>query len=113
MSIDKVVIQGAEFTRVGERYLLQTEVELALARSSFGSLSHIERLTRLLDDMVAMADRMTVELAGQSGQRQEPVASLTVPGGPDESRAVLVRLRATLQEQIALIDRHLNRHGDR
>ena len=73
MSIDKVIIQGAEFTRVGERYLLQSEVELALSRAASGPAPHVERLTTLLEDIVSTADAVALEVV--ESQSAEPVTT--------------------------------------
>jgi hypothetical protein len=100
VSIDKVVIQGAEFTRVAGRYLLQTEVERAMAQQTPFS-PHIDRLTTLLEDMVRTADEITIALAARS----------TPSAARDNTRDALIRLRQALEQQIAMIDGQLGRSG--
>ena len=111
MAIDKVVIQGAEFTRVENRYLLQTEVERALARTAPVQVPHFERLTTLLEDIVSTADAVALEVAELS-----PVSG---PGhrwnidrrhdNSAEAMNVLRQVREELHGQIVIINSFLNR----
>lgn len=101
MAIDKVVIQGAEFTRVAERYLLQSEVERAMAQAP-ASAPHLERLTNLLEDIVNAADRIALEVI-ESSEAGLAHGMTAAGGAPD----VLVEIRRALREQITAIDRHL------
>lgn len=110
MSIDKVVIQGAEFTRVADRYLLQSEVEEALARTASTSVPHLERLTSLLEDIVNTADAVTLEVV-ESG-------SVTAPGrdtgrsSGDPAMTLLKQVRDVLHDQTVLIDNFIYRSGN-
>ena len=108
MSIDKVVIQGAEFTRVAGRYLLQTEVEDAMAQQATAG-PHIDKLTQLLEDMVRTAEEFTISMTAP-----EPVGatgSFGIESTRDRSRVLLTQLRDALKEQIELIDRQLERRN--
>jgi hypothetical protein len=113
VSIDKVVIHGAQFTRVGERYLLQSEVELALSRVASGPASHVERLTTLLEDIVSTADAVALEVA--ESQALEPtrtghqVRTAEDRSLDDPARALLRSLRDGLREQALLIDTFMQR----
>lgn len=112
MSIDKVVIQGAEFTRVADRYLLQTEVELALARSPHPA-PHVERLTTLLEDIVSTADAVALEVVEAhvaASARTADTPTATSSRETDEpARALLREVREGLHDQIVLIDNFMHR----
>lgn len=106
VSIDKVVIQGAEFTRVADRYLLQSEVEQALARSIPPQVPHFERLTSLLEDIVSTADSVALEVveAGAAAVSRAQASGRARGESPDAIRTLLAQIRIHLQEQISLID---------
>lgn len=106
MSIDKVVIQGAEFTRVADRYLLQSEVEAALAQRSAEPLPHLDRLTRLLEDIVNTADAVALEV----------LESMSLPSTADDSesregpaRVLLQQVRDEMHDQVLAIDSFMQR----
>jgi hypothetical protein len=105
VSIDKIVIQGAEFTRVADRYLLQSEVEQAFARRSPERVPHLDRLTRLLEDIVNTADALALEVV-ESGNLARRRATTQGPAGAidDSARATLLQVRTVLHDQIVMID---------
>lgn len=117
VSIDKVVIQGAEFTRVADRYLLQSEVEQALAHARTSPAPHVERLTTLLEDIVNAADAVALEVveaqsavpavrpwSGEAGSEKRE------SGSRDEAaRMLLHKVREGLHEQLTLIDTFMQR----
>jgi hypothetical protein len=114
VSIDKVVIQGAEFTRVGERYLLQSEVEQALIRLPTGPAPHVERLTTLLEDIVSTADAVALEVVeAQVADRPAPKRfeqrTAEDRSVDDPARALLRQVRDGLREQVLLIDTFMQR----
>ena len=118
MSIDKVVIEGAEFTRVGERYLLQSEVEQVLARTRSGAVPHVERLTTLLEDIVNTADAVALEVVeaqtservvAQQTQRQAEARTVEDRSFEDPARSLLRQVRDGLREQVLLIDTFMQR----
>ena len=105
MSIDKVVIQGAEFTRVADRYLLQSEVEQAMATTTPTQVPHFERLTTLLEDIVATADAVALEVAELGALVGSRGAAAAASGNTaSEAVRVLRQVRDTLQDQIVVID---------
>jgi len=110
VSIDKVVIQGAEFTRVADKYLLQSEVEQALARTMPAPVPHLERLTTLLEDIVSTADAVALEVM-ESGSLTPSSKSQPAAGRAfdDSARALLKHVRDSLHDQIVLIDDFLQR----
>ncbi len=118
VSIDKVVIQGAEFTRVGERYLLQTEVEQALSRVTAGPAPHVERLTTLLEDIVSTADAVALEVVEAQAaerrpapryERREEQRTAEDRSFEDPARSLLRQVRDGLREQVLLIDTFMQR----
>lgn len=114
MSIDKVVIQGAEFTRVGQRYLLQSEVEQALTRVPTGTVHHVERLTTLLEDIVSTADAVALEVVEAQAAERTTADRLEGRTAGDRSfqdpaRELLRQVRDGLREQALLIDTFMQR----
>jgi hypothetical protein len=118
VSIDKVVIQGAEFTRVGERYLLQSEVERALDRLRTAPIPHVERLTTLLEDIVSTADAVALEVVETQSREVDSERRFDLRGEQrtaeersldDPARALLLQVRDELREQVLLIDTFMQR----
>ncbi|HZT97540.1 MAG TPA: hypothetical protein VFB34_11970 [Chloroflexota bacterium] len=103
MAIDKVVIEGAEFTRVSERYLLQSEVERVLEARHVPTARHVERLTTLLEDIVSTADAVALEVVEAQARRSEALEA------ERSARTVLVSVREGLREQMLSIDTYMQR----
>jgi hypothetical protein len=115
MSIDKVTIQGVEFTRVDGQYLLQSEVEETLQRFRQSPAPHVMRLTSLLEDIVASADTVALQVAeAQLRERIPPTAQRerTNHNTLHAAREILLKVRENLQEQILLIDSFLQQLED-
>jgi len=103
VAIDKVVIEGAEFTRVSERYLLQSEVERVLEARHVPTARHVERLTTLLEDIVSTADAVALEVVEAQARRSEALEA------ERSARTVLVSVREGLREQMLSIDTYMQR----
>lgn len=115
MSMDKITIEGAEFTRIAERYLLQSEVEDALSRTRPGTAPHVQQLTTLLEDIVTTADAVALEVAeAQSRAAAAPAAmpKARVADRTEGVRQLLRQLRDGLRDQISIIDAFLQRLED-
>ncbi len=108
LPIDKVVIHGTEFTRVDDRYLLQREVEQALAQSQVGSTPHVQRLTTLLEDIVSAADSVALEVMEAQARDATRSANLSIPTDT-AARLLLAEVRDGLREQILTIDTFMQR----
>jgi hypothetical protein len=106
VSIDKIVIQGAEFTRVADRYLLQSEVEQAFSRRSPERVPHLDRLTRLLEDIVTTADAVALEVVESGFAPGSPAGAARLGESP---RTILRQVRNVLHEQIVVIDNFMQR----
>jgi hypothetical protein len=109
---DKVRINGSDFTRVGDGYLLQSEVEEAF--SGQGAM-HVDRLTTLLEDIVSTADAVALEVvetqtaqlrALRYGPQRQPDSSIRLELG---ARSVLAQVRDGLHDQMLAIDGFLHR----
>jgi len=105
MSIDKVIIHGAEFTRVADRYLLQSEVEQVLAQARPTTAPHVERLTTLLEDIVNAADAVALEVVEAQAERASAQTGSLEPA----AREVLREVREGLHSQIITIDTFMHR----
>jgi hypothetical protein len=105
VGIDKVVIEGAEFTRVGERYLLQTEVERVLSYRAGASADYIQSLTQLLEEMVRMANQMTMEIVEVSTDDTSHGTFAL------RERSALLKVRDALREQLSAIEEFLAERG--
>lgn len=109
LSIDKVVIHGAEFTRVADKYLLQSEVEQALDQVST-PYPHFERLTTLLEDIVSAADAAALQvMEAQEETQQSAGKPESDPRPQDGGRELLGQVREGLREQIVRIDGFMHR----